>query len=293
MDMIQLQLFASIARTLNFSRTAEQFFITQPAVSHQVKKLENSLGVKLLKRSSHDVSLTAEGEEFLAYVDRILSISFDAENRIQNMASGRSGHVRVAALSSASYQLSDCLIKLYREHPSFQVDIDLLEGTEMTDALKRGSYDFFFAVVPMIPAGNEYEYAVIHEGSLELLVNKGIVTTIDLSDWSTIERYPFVSVPRSDMTLSNHITRICSERGITPNIINYYNRAESVVLSVNAGVGIAILPGELGKLYQRPNVISLPIDGEDAKIITVFIWKKGDDNIAGRIFRDTVTSLFP
>ncbi|MCL2201372.1 MAG: LysR family transcriptional regulator, partial [Oscillospiraceae bacterium] len=155
MELFQLQLFSSIARTLNFSRTAELFFITQPAVSHHVKKLESSLGVKLLKRTSHEVSLTAEGFEFLNYVDQILSISFDAENRMRNMAAGRSGHVRVAALSSASNQVSDSLIRLYDEHPGFQVDVDLLEGTDMLAALQRGSYDFYFAVVSMIPTGSE------------------------------------------------------------------------------------------------------------------------------------------
>jgi DNA-binding transcriptional LysR family regulator len=293
MDTIQLRLFESIARTRNFSRTAEQFYITQPAVSHHIKMLENVTGVKLINRSSHEVSLTDEGREFLPYVKQILEISSFAENRIQNMAEGRWGHIRVAALSSTSYQLNDCLIRLYEEHGSIQVDVDLLEGSEMIGALQLGGYDFYFAVEHMLTDDKTYDYVIVQPDRLELFVNKDIADTIDLNDWSTVGCHPFVSVPQSDSRLSNQTRLVCRNRGITPHIINYYNRAESVVLSVNAGIGIAVLPGELGRLYQRPNVVTLPIEGEDAELTYVCVWHKGKLSTACNIFRDIVLSLFP
>lgn len=293
MDSMQLQLFASIARTMNFSRTAEQFYITQPAVSHHIKMLENTLGVKLVKRSSHEVSLTPEGEEFLPYVKQILDISSMAENRIQNMAEGRWGHIRIAALSSTSSQLSDCLIGLYEKYPSIQVDVDLLEGSEMINALQKTDYDFYFSVEHMITEDKGYEYIVIHKDNLELFVNKNIAHSIDLDDWATVERLPFVSVPQSDARLSNQVRLICRNRGIKPHIVNYYNRAESVVLSVNAGIGVAILPGELGRLYQRPHVVTLPIRGKDSELISVFAWKTGKMTTAGNIFKSIVLDIYP
>jgi len=293
MNIFQLKLFASVARTANFSQTAKQFYITQPAVSHHIKMLENSLGVKLLKRSNHKVALTEEGEEFLPYVNQILEISATAENRIQNMAQGRWGHIRIATLPSTSNQLSDCLAKLYSEYPSIQVDIDLLEGTDLISSLQKGSYDFYFALTDMISSHSEYGSSVIYKDSLKLFVNKKIAHTIDLSDWSTVKRHPFVSVPQSDIRLTSQVRTICKNRGFTPHIINYYNRAESVVLSVNAGVGIAILPGEFGRIYHRPNVVVLPIEGEDAEHIYSFAWKKGNTSTACKIFKDIVLSLFP
>ncbi|MCL2402305.1 MAG: LysR family transcriptional regulator, partial [Oscillospiraceae bacterium] len=290
--MLRLNLFASLARTLNFSRTAEQYFITQPAVSHHIKKLEAELGAKLINRSSHEVSLTPEGEEFLNYISQILELSSEAENRIQNMAQGRLGHIRIAALSYASYQLCECLSALSDAHPNIQVDIDLLEGAELIRSLHQGDHDFYFVVSPMIPANDEYAHSVIHNGSLEVFANKSIAHTIDLDDWSTVECNPFVSVPQSG-ALAGQIRLICSNRGINPRIINHYNRAESVVLSVNAGIGLAILPGELGNLYQRPNVVTFPISGEDAEFTTVFAWRKDLKTTACKIFRDIVLSLYP
>ncbi|SHI03897.1 DNA-binding transcriptional regulator, LysR family [Sporobacter termitidis DSM 10068] len=292
MDTIQLEIFSSIARTMNFSRSAEQFYITQPAVSHHIKMLENSLGVKLISRSSHGVTLTAEGREFLPYVKQILEISAVAENRIQNMAQGRWGHIRIAALSSTTNQLSDCLVQLYKQYPSIQVDVDLLEGSEMIGALQKGDYDFYLSVEHMVTDTKDLDYTVIYRDHLKLFVNKDVADTIDLEDWSTVERQPFVSVPQSDARLSNQVRLICKNRGIKPHIINYYNRAESVVLSVNVGIGIAILPGELGRLYQRQNVVTLPIEGNDADLVSVFAWKTGETTTACSIFKEIVLSIF-
>ena len=162
----------------------------------------------------------------------------------------------------------------------------------MISALQKGDYDFYFSVAHMISDDKAYDYIVINEDKLVLFVNKDIADTINLEDWSTVGCHPFVSVPQSDSRLANQTRLICKNRGIKPHIINYYNRAESVVLSVNAGIGIAILPGELGRLYQRPNVVTLPIESDDAKLISVFSWKKDTMTTACGIFKEIVLSLF-
>jgi len=278
---------------LNFSATAKQCFITQPTVSNQIKKLENELGVKLVSRSSHGVLLTAEGEEFLKYASQILSIHEIAENRINNMSRGMFGHIRIAAIPSASQQLCDCLVKLYDVYPQIQVDIDLLGGPEMIPSMYQGAHDFYFASYPMIPTSRGLTCCDINREIVELFVNKKIRDTIDLNDWKTVERHPFVSITQNDVTLSGLVRHICKNRGIEPRIINYYNRAESIVLSVNAGIGISLLPESLGLLYQRPNVVTLPVIGEDAIIVTVAAWRNKELNAVGKIFRDIVSTVYP
>lgn len=290
MDILQLRLFVSVANTLNFSRTAQQYFISQPAVSHHIKMLENALGVRLLSRTSRKITLTEEGLEFLQYVNEALEIISDAENRVQNMAQGRTGHIRIAALSSTSHLLSACLVQLFKNYPTIQVDVDLLEGSEMIYAIQQESYDFYFSILDMIAGSDAYTYTPIAKDRLELFINTDIAHDIDISDWTTIKGHPFVSIRKSDAWLTNQIKHICKNRGITPNIINYYNRAEAVVLAVNAGIGAAILPGELKRLYQHPNVVTLPIQGDDAEVAYVFAWKNGNSTTANVIFKDIVLS---
>lgn len=292
MNMLQYELFASVARTQNISRTAEQYGISQPAVSHQLKTLEDSLGLELVRRTKRGVLLTDAGRELLPYVQDILSIKDRAETRMRNIAEGTVGHIRIAALSSASYQVSDCLVPLYAEHPDIQADISLLEGTELIEALCRNTHDFYFGVDTMTPDNMGYAAEVIAHGRLELFVNRSAAPSIDLSDWSTVARHPFVTVPKSDVSLDKKIMTICRNRGFAPRIVSIYNRAESVLLSVNAGLGVAILPGALRELYQRPNVVTFPIEGDDARADTVFVWNPELLTETGEVFRDIVLRLY-
>ena len=285
-DTMQLRLFVSAANNLNFSRAAEQFFISQPAVTHSIKMLEASLGVKLFNRTSRKITLTEEGLEFLPYAVRALETLSSAEMRLQNMAQGRIGHIRIAALSSSSVQLSDCLSALHREYPSIQVDIDLLEGTDLVNSIRKGGYDFYFANSEMLSGATDYTFTHISQERLDLYVNKEIAAKIDPSDWSTIKEYPFVSISRSDTWLTSRISRICKNRNVSPNIISYYNRAEAAIVAVNAGIGISILPRALLSLYQLPNVVTFPIHGDDANIEHVFAWKHMHSNMVCKLFKD-------
>jgi len=286
MDTMQLRLFVSAANTLNFSRTAEQFFISQPAVTHSIKILETSLGVRLFNRTSRKITLTAEGLEFLPYAVRAIDTLSSAEMRLQNMAQGRTGHIRVAALSSLTYHLSDCLVALHKKFPSIQADIDLLEGTDLVNSIRNATYDFYFANGEMLTGATNYTYRVIGHGHLELFVNSGIADRIDINDWTTLKDYPFVSISRSDAWLTGRISRICKSRGITPNIINYYSRAEAAIVSVNAGLGIAILPKALHRMYLLPDVVTFPITGDDATTESAFAWKKEQSTTACQLFKD-------
>ena len=72
MNMLQFELFASVARTQNISRTAEQYNVSQPAVSHQLKTLEQAMGLELIHRTKRGVVLTDAGRELLPYVQEIL-----------------------------------------------------------------------------------------------------------------------------------------------------------------------------------------------------------------------------
>ena len=289
MDTMQLRLFVSAANTLNFSRTAEQFYVSQPAVTHSIKILESSLGVKLFNRTSRKITLTEEGLEFLPYAVRALETLNSAEMRLQNMAQGRVGHICVAALSSSSRQLSSCLFNLHKKYPSIQVDIDLLEGTDLVNSVRKGSYDFYFANSEMLSGATNYSFTSISQERLELYASKEFADKIDIDDWSTLKDIPFVSISRSDTWLTSRISRICKNRGITPNIINYYNRAEAALVSVNAGIGIAILPRALRFLYQLPDVVTFAIEGDDANIEHVFAWKHTQSTMASQLFKVIAT----
>jgi DNA-binding transcriptional LysR family regulator len=293
LELMQLKIFADVSKTLNFTETARRFFLTQPAISHQIKSLEQELGVVLLMRDSHNVSLTGAGLELLEYADNILDLTETAENRIRNIAKGRSGIVRIASLSSSAFELSECLSLFARSYPLVQVDIDFIVGSSQTKALIRNEYDFFFTSKKMLPDEAGYEYVVANRYQLHLFIRKSDAPNIDMDDWSTVQRFPFVSMPQSDVTLTDQIAEICRNRQCVPRIINRYNRVEAVILSVNAGVGAAILPPSLNTYYPWPDIAALPIPGEDAAGVSIIAWNKTIASSAAQVFKETVHRLFP
>jgi len=268
---MQLKLFLSVAQTLNFTKTANEFYMTQPTVSNYIKALERSLGVRLLNRDSHNVALTTEGCEFLEYAGRLLVMQLEAETRLRNISKGRSGYIKIAMLSSMAQLFSECLLDFSRTHPNVQVDVSKLEGVEMTKAVEQREYDIYFANLYMLPASRNLTYIVTGTDQLRLYVHKHIVGRIDMKNWAAIQKYRFVSVPAMDFALSGQVAKICENRGIVPDIINFYNHADMVLLAVNSGIGIAILPPGL-TFYNFPNVTSMPIDGEDAMIQSAMAW---------------------
>ncbi len=278
MDTLQLRLFISLSQTLNFTKTANEFYVTQPTVSNYIKALESSLGVTLLNRNSHSVSLTAEGKEFVNYANQLLSLQAEAENRLKNISEGRKGYVKVAMLSSAAGFFSVCLEEFLKKYPGVQVNVDLLEGAEMTVALGNNAYDLYLAHQHMVPENEIIEYRTLGSTHLHVFVNKSQLDQIDMNDWSTLSKFHFVSTPAQDFTLSGQINKICANRGIVPDIINYYNRADMAVLAINSGVGVAILPPHLKSFYNCPNVVGLPIEGDDAKITMVVAWQRNTNN---------------
>lgn len=300
MDFVQLNIFISLAQTLNFSRTAEIFFLTQPAVSHQIKMLERSLGATLLERNKRNVALTSEGQAFLTYAVQMIDMAQNAKNRIKNISEGRTGHIRIAALSSTTLILSECLAIFSKRYPLIQVDINILEGSDFIDAFNKNNvttpdyekYDFFFMTKAMLPKVNQYKYTITGNYQLHLYVHCDDAAFINMSDWSTIEKYPFVSVSQSEYVLTKRIEEIFKNRGCSPRIVNYYNRAESVIISVNAQIGVAILPPSLAHIYYRPNVVTLPIEGEDAYVSSIIACNKETLSAAAIKFDEVVNQLF-
>jgi DNA-binding transcriptional LysR family regulator len=293
MELLQLKIFADVAKTLNFTETARRLFLTQPAISHQIKSLEKELGAVLLLRDSHKVSLTGAGLELLEYSNGILDLAEMAENRIQNIAKGQSGIVRIAAVSSSAFEISECLSLFSRSYPRVQVDIDFIAGSAQTKALMRNEYDFFFISKKMLPNADSYEYVIASRYQLHLFAHKADASEIDMNDWSTVQRFPFVSVPQSDVMLTDQIANIYRNRQCVPHIVNYYNRAEAVLVSVNARVGISILPPALDLYYPWPNVTTLSIPGEDAAGVSIIAWNKSVSSAAAQLFKETVRRIFP
>ena len=102
MDLRQLEYFAAVARHRNFTRAAEELYVTQPALSQQVRRLERELGLELLTRTSAGVDVTAAGQELLARAESILAEVGRAHAAMDEHAGVTRGFVRLATAPGAA-----------------------------------------------------------------------------------------------------------------------------------------------------------------------------------------------
>lgn len=149
MNTFQLACFLSVATTLNFARAAEQMNVSQPTITHQIKSLEDELNVKLFRRSTRTVEITADGESFISDAKGMIAIEAQAKMRfhsssdkpIETIAIGCGDYVQLALLSDVLNQFKGTVPNL---HPRLIVSpyeqLFQLLGTERLDIV-FGVYD--------------------------------------------------------------------------------------------------------------------------------------------------------
>jgi DNA-binding transcriptional LysR family regulator len=140
MEFRLLHTFAAVAELRHFARAADRCNLSQPAVSHQIRQLEEELGTKLLNRAGRRVSLTVAGELFLEDTRRILATIDRARERVQSVSSGTVGRVRIGATETAGLYLLPSILERYRRtHPRFALqftiapELDILERVAAND----------------------------------------------------------------------------------------------------------------------------------------------------------------
>jgi DNA-binding transcriptional LysR family regulator len=137
----QLRVFATVARHLNFARAAEELHLTAPAVSMQIRDLENVVGLPLFDRGGRKVSLTMTGEYFLVHARRMLGSLKNAEDLIARLRSTQTGRLVIGMLSTAQYFLPRLLAGFLKTHPGVEVNLTVGNRETLVESLHRNEVD--------------------------------------------------------------------------------------------------------------------------------------------------------
>ena len=121
----QLQVFESVARHLNHSRAAAELYLSQPAVSMQIKQAEGAVGLPLFEQTGKKLHLTAAGEELLRYARAMLQLMSEMESAFDEMKGLERGRLTIAAVSTANYFMPQLLAKFVQAHPRIQVSLSV------------------------------------------------------------------------------------------------------------------------------------------------------------------------
>lgn len=138
----QMRLFEAVARLRSFTRAAEELNITQPAVSIQIKRLEESIGMPLLEQVGKKLFLTRAGEEAYAVFGETLGRLKDFARAITEMKGRVAGPLRVGAVTSAKFFMPHLLGQFLREHPDVQPQLKVTNRERVIERLFDNKDDF-------------------------------------------------------------------------------------------------------------------------------------------------------
>jgi DNA-binding transcriptional LysR family regulator len=238
-ELRQLEYFVAVAQHRHFGRAAEAIYVTQPALSQQVRRLEAELGVALLRRTSRGVELTPAGADLLARAETILAEAAAARAEMDEHAGVVRGAVRLAATAADAVRLPETLAAFHRDHPGVRIALRQASPAEALELVRRGAVD----LAVLSPAGEVGGLAVtpLVEAPLRLIVEPGDPlsgATVRLGDLSGS---PFV-LAEPGSALREIVMAACQAEGFSPVPLLEVGDPAAVRFLVAAGLGVALVP---------------------------------------------------
>lgn len=246
----QIQYFMAVAESHHFTKAAKQLFVSQSALSQQINKLEDDLGVKLLDRISHPITLTPAGEEFYRCAQKIISDINHLELQMQHYARDNQGTLHVGVITGlGKLPLTDIFSKFNTEiSPQMQFSLTNCLSKKLCHMLGNHEIDIAIMAVPDELSTAEFELLSLqHEPFMVILppahplANQAQINLKDLQS----ENFIF---PTAENVSYDVFMAACQKAGFTPNIVTYCNTPGQRIDLVQSGLGISLI-SESGLTY--------------------------------------------
>ncbi|HEV8147601.1 MAG TPA: LysR family transcriptional regulator [Bryobacteraceae bacterium] len=169
MDLDQLHTFLEIVRLKSFSKAAQSCFRTQPAVSAQVRQLEQELNTSLFERLGTKIALTAAGRIFADYAEQILELRRRAQNSINELERVPRGELVIAATEATCIHVLPAVFSEYKKRfPNVQMLVDRSYGPRVVEAIVDNQADFGFTQIPV--KEKRLQVVKIHADEIKMIV---------------------------------------------------------------------------------------------------------------------------
>lgn len=297
MELRHLRYFCAVADTLNFSRAAERIRVAQPALSRQIRDLENEIGFQLFVRTTTRVQLTDAGKQFYAAVQKILSQLAIAVSNGQQVAAGRGGSFNIGSDWRLPIHLVPETVRKFRQlHPQVEVNFNDFAIIEQIDALRAGKIHLGF--VPEIALGPRDDLEVLHIYTGRLMVILPAAHPIaaypvaplrELSQEKWVTAYD-----GKNPNLRQFLVQMCRPAGFTPKFGRTATSAQGLLALVAAGEGIALLP-ELVIPHDFGGVSPVQSDCPPMKMYAVWLKKSRSPLVEKyiEILKEEIDALLP
>ncbi|MES2532971.1 MAG: LysR substrate-binding domain-containing protein [Pseudomonadota bacterium] len=236
-----LATFLSVAQNGSFRKAAEETHRSLPAVSMQIKQLEEQLGLALFHRTTRKVELTVQGEQLMISARKALAELASGLAEIQQAADVQHGHLSFACVPTiASTRLPAILTAFAKKHPGITVHVRELANQDLLEAVRRREVDF--AIGPVPERRGELDFTPIFTDAYCALLPKGYRdggrASISLKELS---KMPLLKLS-SSTAFRDHIDAALRANDLTVESSYEFMQVNTLVAMAEAGLGIALLP---------------------------------------------------
>jgi len=254
MDFDQLETFIEVARLSSFSRAAEKRFRTQPAISSQIRSLEEDVGARLLDRSGGKVSLTASGKLFLKFAEESLDARKAAMTAIAETERVPRGEIVVGANEGTCLHiLPEVFAHFKKQYPDVAVNIRRADYAKVLESVIDNSVDF--GVVSLPVTDNRLTAVLIHRDDLVLIVTpRHPLAKLKSASAVDIAQYPLV-MPKVGHT-RDALDQLFHERKLKPRYAMELDSSELLKRFVAADVGVGFISRSNVQEDLKANVLA-------------------------------------
>jgi DNA-binding transcriptional LysR family regulator len=264
LENFRLKVFRAVAQQLSFRRAAEALYLTQPAVTLQVKTLEEELGLKLFERSSTGVSLTEAGKLLLQDAEQLHLLALQAENRLAALKGQATGELVLGASTTiAQYVLPPLLAEFSRRYPGIQLQVFSQNTEHVAEGMANGRFGLGLIEGP--PLRRDVKVGPWFNDELLLVVPSS-------HEWAGLTTIPVEKIVGAPLVMREHGsgTRRVIEHGLheagirlgSLRIVMELDSTEAILSCIEAGLGVGFVSEwGLARRTRDHSLVTLRLDG--------------------------------
>jgi DNA-binding transcriptional LysR family regulator len=273
MELRQLRTIAAVARHRSLTKAGDELFLTQPAVSQQIRRLEEELGVDVFHRTSRRVELTPEGQVILGYAERVLAELDGLQSELEDITGLLSGQIRIGGVyPTGPYDLFAMLAEFRSAYPG--VAIHMVEDTQedTLDALRSDELECAFMAHDPDALGDEFVANLLWMDELVVALPVG-------HPLATEARIGFDQLASEDLiayrensAIRRRLESKMAERGIEPRNAFICTEMAAVRALASRGLGVAVMPRSVAE-QAGPPIELRPLAPERLTWPVALVWR--------------------
>lgn len=282
----RLRAFLAVAQTLHFSRAAGLLHVSQPALSQQIRLLEEDLGARCFERTSRQVELTAAGEALLQAAPRVLYESERLVEDVRQAAAGVTGRLTIGSVRTGLASVVPGIVREFtRHHPRIRFELVHLDTSRQLRALQERTIDLGVVRAASPVPSLRIEPLVAEPLMLAVPADHPLAQREEVEP-AALARERFVSWPRHlGADFADIVTAFCREHGFTPDVVSEANDIDSQLALVAAGFGVSMQPAFYAG--ARPaGVVFRRLAGPPPEVALQLAWRRDHPPSAVQDFVD-------